>query len=136
MIGLDSNIVLRYLTQDDPVQSPIATELFERRLTEAEPGFISVVVLAETAWVLQRRFRLTAAQIAAAIEVVLQAGAVVVESSQQVFAATVALKEGRASFADALIGGLGKRAGCTCTLTFDRAASRLPDFELVPTASL
>ena len=50
MIGLDTNVIVRYLTQDDPIQSPIATEIFETRLTEDEPGFISIVAMTETVW--------------------------------------------------------------------------------------
>ena len=53
MIGLDSNILVRYFTQDDPVQAALATEVMEQRLSEAEPGFISVVAMAETVWVLE-----------------------------------------------------------------------------------
>jgi predicted nucleic-acid-binding protein len=131
MIGLDTNILVRYLAQDDPLQSPIATDLIEHRLTEEEPGFISVVAMAEVAWVLERAYGLANRDIAAAIEGVLQAEALVVESEQEVFAAMVALKEGRGSFADALIGALGAKAGCSRTVTFDRRAQRLPEFELL-----
>jgi predicted nucleic-acid-binding protein len=131
MIGLDANILIRYLAQDDPVQSPKANELIEQRLTEANPGFLSTVALVETAWVLERSYRLSAREIAAAIERILQADVLVVESEQEVFTAAIALKEERASFADALIGALGTRAGCSRTLTFDRKALRLPEFELL-----
>jgi predicted nucleic-acid-binding protein len=48
MIGLDTNVLIRYLTQDDPVQSAKATEILERRLTPKTPGFISVVAMVET----------------------------------------------------------------------------------------
>jgi predicted nucleic-acid-binding protein len=130
MIGLDTNILVRYLTQDDPVQSPKATELIERRLTEQDPGFISVVAMAEAVWVLERAYGLANADIAAAIERILQADALVVESEQEVFTAMIALREGHGAFADALIGALGVRAGCSRTLTFDRKALRLSGFEL------
>ena len=53
MIGLDTNVVVRYLTQDDAVQSAKAIELFERGLSEEQPGFVSVVAMVETAWVLE-----------------------------------------------------------------------------------
>jgi predicted nucleic-acid-binding protein len=131
MIGLDTNILVRYLTQDDPVQSPKATELIEQRLTEQEPGFISVVAMAETAWVLERAYGLADAEIAAAIEHTLQADVLMVESEQEVFTAMIALKEGHGSFSDALIGGLGARAGCSGTLTFDQKALRLRGFKLL-----
>lgn len=130
MIGLDTNILVRYLAQDDPVQSPKATEVIERRLTEENPGFISIVAMVETVWVLKRAYGLAAHEIAAVIERSLQADVLVVENEQQVFTAMIALRDGRGSFADALIGALGVKAGCLCTLTFDRKALRLPGFEL------
>ena len=129
MIGLDTNVLVRYLAQDDPVQSPTATELIERRLTDADPGFVSVVAMAETAWVLKRAYGLSDHEVAAAIERTLQAGVLMIEQEQDVFTAMIALRQGRGSFADALIGALGARAGCSHTVTFDREASRLPDFQ-------
>ncbi len=131
MIGLDTNVLVRYLTQDDPVQSPQATELIEQRLTEDDPGFVCTVAMAETAWVLERAYGLTDRDIGTAIERVLQADVLVVENEQEVFAAMVMLKQGRGSFADALISALGTRAGCSRTVTFDRKALRLPGFEAV-----
>ena len=130
MIGLDTNILVRYLTQDDPVQSAKAAEIFERRLTEKNPGFVSVVAMVETVWVLDRAYFLTAQEIATAIERLLQVEVLAIENEQEVFTAMVALKQGRGSFADALIAELGTRVGCTRTLTFDRKATRLSGFEL------
>jgi len=131
MIGLDTNIVVRYLAQDDPAQSAKATEILERRLTEKNPGFVSVVAMVETVWVLDRAYGFTAQEIATAVERLLQIEVLVVENEQEVFTAMVALKQGRGSFADALIAELGARVGCTRTLTFDQKAVRLSGFELV-----
>ncbi|PYX79638.1 MAG: VapC toxin family PIN domain ribonuclease, partial [Acidobacteria bacterium] len=125
MIGLDTNILVRYLAQDDPVQSPKAREIIERRLTEENPGFVSVVAMVETVWVLDRAYGLTSHDIAAAVEHMLQADVLVVENEQEVFTAMVALKMGRGPFADALIAELGSRADCRRTLTFDHKALRL-----------
>jgi len=130
MIGLDTNILVRYLTQDAPLQSPKASEIIERRLTEANPGFVSIVAMVETVWVLERAFRLGTQDIVRAVERVLQTDVLVVENEQEVFTAMIALKEGQGSFADAVIGALGARMGCSYTLTFDRKAARLPGFEL------
>jgi predicted nucleic-acid-binding protein len=131
MIGLDTNILIRYLTQDDPVQSAKATQILERRLTAKNPGFVSVVAMVETVWVLDRAYGLTAQEIATAVERLLQVEVLVIENEQEVFTAMVALKRARGSFADALITELGVRAGCMRTLTFDQKAIRLPGFELV-----
>lgn len=130
MIGLDTNVLVRYIAQDDPAQSTKATQIIEWRLTKRNPGFISVVAMVETVWVLDRAYRLSQAEIAAAIERILQIDTLVVENEQEVFTAMVALKDGRGAFADALIGALGVKAGCSTTLTFDREASRLPGFGL------
>ena len=130
MIGLDTNILVRYLTQDDPIQSPRASEIIERRLTEENPGFVSIVAMVETVWVLERAFGLATQDIARAVERVLQTDVLVVENEQEVFTAMIALKEGQGSFADAVIAALGARTGCSYTLTFDRKAARLPGFEL------
>lgn len=130
MIGLDTNILVRYLTQDDPLQSAKATEIIERRLTERIPGFVSIVAMVETVWVLDRAYGLPAHKISAAIERMLQTDVLVIENEQEVFTAMIALKEGQGSFADSVIAALGVRAGCSCTLTFDHKAARLPGFEL------
>jgi predicted nucleic-acid-binding protein len=130
MIGLDTNVLVRYLAQDDPVQSARATAVIERQLTEQDPGFVSIVAMVETVWVLDRAYGLTSDQIAAAVERMLQIDVLVVEHEQEVFTAMVALKRGRGSFADAIIAALGTKAGCFRTLTFDRKALRLAGFEL------
>jgi predicted nucleic-acid-binding protein len=130
MIGLDTNIIVRYLTQDDRIQSMKATEIIERRLSEENPGFVSIVAMVETVWVLERAYSLAAHEIAEAVERLLQTDVLVVENEQEVFTAMIALKEGQGSFADAVITALGARARCSCTLTFDQKALRLAGFEL------
>jgi predicted nucleic-acid-binding protein len=131
MIGLDTNVLIRYLTQDDPVQSAKATEIIERRLTAKNPGFVSVVAMVEIVWVLDRAYSLTTKEISSVVERMLQIEVLTIENEQQVFSAMVALKQGRGSFWDALIAELGVRAGCARTLTFDQKALRLPGFESV-----
>ena len=130
MIGLDTNIVVRYITHDDPVQSLKASEIMERRLTDANPGFVSVVAMVEVVWVLDRAYGFTLLEIATAVERMLQIDALIIENEQDVFAAMVLLKRGHGSFADTLIAELGTSAGCIHTLTFDKKAIRLPGFKL------
>jgi predicted nucleic-acid-binding protein len=131
MMVLDTNVLIRYLTQDDPVQSAKATEIIERRLTGKNPGFVSVVAMVETVRVLDRAYSLTAKEISSVVERMLQIEVLTIENEQQVFSAMIALKQGRGSFSDALIAELGVRAGCARTLTFDQKALRLPGFESV-----
>lgn len=127
MIGLDTNVLVRYFTQDDPIQSRIANA-FVARLSIDEPGFISVIVVAEVAWVLESVYRLSDLEIAAVIEQLLQADALIVDCEQDVYMALAALRSGMGSFADALIAALGAKAGCSSTVTFDAKALRIPGF--------
>jgi predicted nucleic-acid-binding protein len=130
MIGLDTNVLLRYLVQDDPVQSPRATEIM-RRLSEHEPGFVSLVTILEVVWVLKSLYKRSRQEIASDVEMILAADTLEVQNEQQVYHAVVALRNGTGTFEDALIGALGIWRGCSATLTFDeKAAHRLHGFAL------
>jgi predicted nucleic-acid-binding protein len=131
MIGLDTNVLLRYLAQDDPTHSPRATEIVEQRLTEQEPGFVSLVTILEVAWVLKSLFKRSRQEIANDIEMILAADTLDVQNEQEVYDAVVSLRNGIGTFEDALIGALGVWKGCSATLTFDEdAAKRLHGFRL------
>lgn len=99
-------------------------------IADENPGFVSIVAMVETVWVLERAYELTTREIVRAVERILQTDVLVVENEQEVFTALIALKRGQGSFADAVIAALGARRGCSRTLTFDRKALRLPGFEL------
>ena len=131
MIGLDTNVLVRYLAQDDAIQARQATRIIERQLTEESPGFISLVTMVETVWALDRIYGLSNHEIAAAVERILQADTLLVQNEQEAFTAMIALKTGVGSFSDALIGALGEWAGCAITLTFDGKAKRLKQFQLL-----
>jgi predicted nucleic-acid-binding protein len=130
MIGLDTNVLVRYLVQDDSVESPKVTAVLERQLSEETPGFVSVVVMAEVFWVLEGYYDFAPFEIAAALEGILAANCIVIEDEQEVFGALAILQEGTDDFADALIAALARRARCSRTLTFDRKALRIPGFAL------
>jgi predicted nucleic-acid-binding protein len=130
MNGLDTNILIRYLTQDDPIQSPKATKIIERRFTREDPGFISLVTMAEVVWVLGSVYALEGREIADTVERMLQADTLWIQNEQQVFTAMISLRRGWGAFADALIGALGAWAGCDSTLTFDKKALRMAGFEV------
>ena len=131
MIGLDTNVLLRYLAQDDPAHSRRATEIVERRLTVQEPGFVSLVSILEVVWVLKSLFKRSRQQIANDIEMLLAADTIEVQNEQEVYTAVVSLRNGIGTFEDALIGALGVWRGCSATLTFDEdAAKRLHGFQL------
>lgn len=131
MIGLDTNVVVRYIAQDDAKQSAAASRLFERVLTQDEPGFVSAIVLCEIAWVLAECYGADRARIRAAIEGLLAAKQIAVEAPDTVRKALRAWGESSADFAEALIGEVAAAHGAARTMTFDRAAAKLPGFELL-----
>jgi len=132
MMALDTNVLLRYLAQDDPRQSLKATEIIERRLTKQEPGFISLVSILEIVWVLGSLYKRSRLEIADHIEMILAADTLEVQNAQEVFEGVIALRNGTGTFEDALIGGLGAWWGCSATLTFDEDAARwLSGFQLI-----
>jgi predicted nucleic-acid-binding protein len=131
VIGLDTNMVLRYLLQDNEKQTRLANEVIDSRLSEQEPGFLSLACVMEIVWVLRSLLRQSAVQIAAHLEGLLAADSLLVQNEQQVFEAAFALKRGTGEFEDALIGALNAWAGCDRTFTFDRRVGRLTGFEVI-----
>ena len=131
MIGLDTNVVVRYLVQDDARQSAAANRLFERILSADNPGFVSGIALCELAWVLAECYGADRTRIRAAIEGLLAAKQIAVETPDLVRKALRAWGETGADFADALIGEVAASHGAAKIVTFDRAAGKLPGFELL-----
>lgn len=123
MIGLDTNVLVRYIAQDDPVQSPQATRLVES-LTAEEPGFVGLVALVELVWVLTGCYAATRGHIFAVLETLLHTRELVVDQADTVWKALRLFKEGKADFADCLIERTAAAAGCPYTASFDRAAVR------------
>ena len=124
MIGLDSNVLVRYLAQDDPVQSARATRLIERRLSEKEPGFISVIVLVELWWVLKRLYRATDAELRQTVQDLLDTRQFVLEQRGAVIQAVKRL-DAAGDIADSLIVESARAAGCERLVTFDKDAARV-----------
>ena len=130
MIGLDTNVLVRYIMQDDPQHSPKATRLIES-LDAENPGYITVVSVIELYWVLTSCYGLTGAQVALALEAMLRTKQLVVERADQVARALRAYGEGKADFADCLIERCAAAAGCTQTMTFDVGASKNAGMALI-----
>lgn len=116
MLALDTNVLLRYLTQDDPSQSAVATEFLENRLSARNPGFVSLVVLCEMAWTLRRTYKLSPFQISDIVGRLLAYGQLVIDQRDVVVAA---LDEKDSDLPDAIIHHLGLQRGCSETVTFD-----------------
>lgn len=123
MIGLDTNVLVRYIAQDDSRQSPKATRLIESFTAEA-PGYVSVVSVVELVWVLTGCYASTKAELCEVLETLLRAKGIVVAHADIVWKALRLFREGSADFADCLIERLANEAGCSHTTTFDRDAAK------------
>ena len=125
MTGLDSNVLVRYLAQDDAEQSARAVRLIEKELSEREPGFISLVVLVESCWVLKRLYGATPKELRETVRDVLDVRQFSVERRLCVSNALARLGDGTGDLADAIVAELAFEAGCERIVTFDKTATRL-----------
>ena len=123
MMGLDTNVLVRYIAQDDPRQSPKATRLIES-LTVDAPGYVSLVSVVELVWVLTGCYTSTKGEICEVLETLLRTKEVVVAHADTVWKALRLFKEGKADFADCLIERSANQAGCSYTATFDSNAAK------------
>jgi len=128
MIGLDTNILVRLLTADDPVQTQQAALFLQHRCSAETPGFVNCVVIAELVWALQKVYGYARADVLAAMEALLSNSSLMIESRQQVQAAVLTYRSTNCDLVDALVGELNRVRGCEATATFDRKAARLKGF--------
>lgn len=130
MIGLDTNVLARYIAQDDARQSPKATRLVES-LTVGAPGYVGVVSVIELAWVLTDCYQMTRAELCDTLGTLLRTKEIVVAHADVVWQALRLFKAGGADFADCLIERFGNADGCDYTATFDRDAARHCSMRLI-----
>ena len=130
MIGLDTNVLVRYVVQDDPKQSLQATRLIES-LTADAPGYVSVISVVELVWVLTGCYTSTKTEICEVLETLLRTKEIVVAHADTVWKALRVFKEGKADFADCLIERSANEAGCSHTATFDRDAAKHGGMRLI-----
>jgi predicted nucleic-acid-binding protein len=130
LIGLDSNVLVRYLTQDDAVQSKKADQLIEKALSAGDPLYLNQIVICEVSWVLGSAYGYGMSELADTIEKILTAAQFAFEDKNSLWQALAAFRTSGSDFADCLIGARNFGAGCVTTLTFDKRAGRLPQFSL------
>ncbi|MDR3087582.1 MAG: type II toxin-antitoxin system VapC family toxin [Azoarcus sp.] len=121
MIGLDTNVLVRYFAQDDTIQSSAATAIIER-FSEHKPGFVSTTALIELAWVLERCYHTPKTELVRILEILLKSREITTENAPLARQALLLFAHGNAGFADCLIERAGVAAGCEYTFTFDRKA--------------
>src|SRR5271163_4266104 len=119
MIGLDTNVLVRYIMQDDAKQAALATQLVES-LSAQSPGYLPLVAVVELAWVLTSAYDLDRLQFCAALEGLLRSKEFIVERADIVWKALRLFRTANADFADCLISNSAAAAGCETTMTFDR----------------
>ena len=122
MIGLDTNVLVRYIAQDDKAQSARATALIEKECSAATPGYVGLVVLAEVVWVSESCYGATRKDVAEIVRRILSIRQLVVQNAEVEWKALRAFETIRADFADCLIERTAFSAGCERTMTFDRKA--------------
>ncbi|MGV0108002.1 putative nucleic-acid-binding protein, containings PIN domain [Nostoc sp. DSM 114160] len=127
MIGLDRNILVRYLTKDDEKQWEQAAEIIEG----GEQCFVANIVICELVWVLRSNtYQFSREEISNTIELMLQCSVFELENRSLVYQALQRFKQGSADFSDYLIGAIDQDSGCSSTVTFDRKLRSEKGFDL------
>jgi len=131
VIGIDTNVLVRFLVDDDVVQNAAARGFMASRTVE-DPAYVSAVALAETVWVLSRRFRYPMTEIFEMLRALLSADSLMIENMEELDALINGDDDPKGDLADHLIAWSGAKAGCTRVVTFDRmAAAYVPGMELL-----
>jgi len=131
MLGIDTNVLIRYLIRDDQPQYEKARRLIAREVSKGDPLLVSLLVLLESEWVLRSRYGLPKSEIVAAFSAMLDATDLVFEDEPSIEHAIYLWKDSSADFADCLIDARNLRLGCRATATFDGRALRLEGFVAV-----
>lgn len=125
MTGLDTNVLVRYVTRDDPEQYRTAKAFLESTCTPEQPGYVNVIILCELVWVLKGAYDASKEEIIRTLDQVLRTRQLQVQHRDQVRMALEDYRRSTADFADCLIGRLNQDAGCASTVTFDQRAGAL-----------
>lgn len=128
MIGIDTNILVRYITQDDEIQSRQATELIESAAGVYASIFINNIVLCELVWVLERGYKYSKQQVIEVLKAVLTSVEFCFEDHKILWTSVLDLEKSNADFSDILISKINNINNCTTSYTFDTNASSLACF--------
>ena len=136
MIGLDTNVLVRYLTRDDPKQFQEASALLLGLEKHQRSAHLSSVTLCETVWVLARAYKIGRAQIVATLDQLLDTSLFNIDDKDVVREAVDLYRAGKGDFADYLVGVRARNAGCTTMATFNEALHVHSDLFSAPAAAL
>lgn len=123
MIGIDTNVLARYLAEDDPIQTSLAVDLIEKSISSKEPAFISLVVLVEIVWVFKGCYKRNKNDLCQIVRVILETKQFKVEQADLAYKALKLYESGNGDFSDALISSICKDNECAEIFTFDKKAS-------------
>ncbi len=130
MIGIDTNILVRYFTQDNVEQAQIVEQVINSYATSPNSLFINNIVMCELIWVLERGCKYSKEAIGAVIKQMLSTEEFAFENQELLWLALNQYNHNKLDFSDALIGEINKEFGCSKTLTFDQAAIKANNFKL------
>jgi predicted nucleic-acid-binding protein len=128
MIGLDTNILVRYLAQDDEKQSKLVTKLIEKKYDKDNYCFINHIVLCELVWVLQGAYKVDKQKTINIIEQLLHTSQFTCQAPDIIWSALKNYRNGSADFADYITSSINKHQGCEHTLSFDKKALKRDEF--------
>ena len=128
MIALDTNVLVRYLVEDDREQGRRAAVVIDRAIAADEPLFVSSIVLCELAWVLRGSYRQSRRQVGTTLRALLQARQLIIDAPDLVARALDTFERSRGDFADYLIREQARAAGHDTVVTFDQALHKDPGF--------
>ena len=128
MLGIDTNVLVRFLVRDDENQFQKARKLILREVRAGRPLFVSQLVLLESEWVLRSRYDYQKDDIVNVVSALLDAADVQLEDESEIEQALYVWRDNNTEFADCLIGARNSQLGCSATATFDAKAARLPGF--------
>jgi predicted nucleic-acid-binding protein len=124
MIGLDTNVLVRYITQDEPSQSVRASKFIEQECSQIKPGFVGIVTLVELVWVIETCYGALKSDVISLLQRLLSTKQLVIQDAETVWKALRLYESGQADFADYLIERIANTAGCGITVTFDKVAAK------------
>ncbi len=131
MIGLDTNILVRFVTRDDEKQWKRVNAFLEKNCSSKDPAWISSIVLCEVVWVLSSGYEYARSDIVSLLKQLLLTAEIKLEEHDAVRVATKEFENGKADFSDYLIGHLNKKRRCNTTITFDKKAADYALFTLI-----
>jgi predicted nucleic-acid-binding protein len=129
--GLDTNVLIRHIVQDDPAQARMASHFIASECSREAPGFLNRIVLCETVWVLESAYGYSREEIADVLERIIRTHQFRIENLQCTWTALRMYRSGSADFADCLLGHTNLEAGCSETVTLDKKAAKTGGLRLL-----